>query len=650
MRSGQVLIVALVGSVLCASAAAGQDRPAKATWSPDEKHFGTDAFVPDWRRAEELDAKATQRFLERHWPDFRATHDAGNQGGLPEGLTEAERTAGIVVFPVDYIGETLPSRVPTPAERQFKSMALFAAKGESEPFAIAVRALDAPKVVAVETTDLTGSGGTIAKADTANRLCLAWDSDLYKGRGKWAKEMQQVVLLKTPDNQWKFPPNYTMTYWVDVHVPAEAKPGAYTGQIHVKADGKVARTIDVAVEVLPFALKTNNFHAGCFRVTFNIWAAGFVGYYEEMIEMDSRYGYNIAGGFFNKGNEIPFTGAMETLKVDEGHEKFRKFDTTMKLLRKHGMGQVAFWNWGASGNVGQFNNVLKGAGCQPIQTEEGKKGFAHILRALKEAEEKHAWPEFVINPYDEALMDQEAVRHIIQAMPYVHAISPRSRVYMTEWHVGYTRLYQSSGRTLAGKSRPGDHGKEYKALAASGEREPLLNFHVIGANVYDPESRAIQDRFGGECWNYKGINRVSPQARYAQGFGSYVMKNEASLLWANYSGNFDEPSWTMHYVMPDERASRYNTRGPVLASVRAAIGREGIDDRKYIETLKFHARTRKSVEDLKFLDEELPRRCVAMADLKDVGGIDNTQERVTNASVFQKLRTEVKDRILRLLK
>ena len=201
-----------------------------------------------------------------------------------------------------------------------------------------------------------------------------------------------------------------------------------------------------------------------------------------------------------------------------------------------------------------------------------------------------------------------------------------------------------------GEPRPGDRGREYRAVATLGEKEPLFNFHVIGANVYDTESRALQDRFGGEYWNYKGIGRVNPQARYAQGYGSYVMRGECSLLWANYSGSFDIKSWTMHYVMADDVKSRRMTRGPVLASVRAAIGREGIDDRKYIETLKYHARTKKSAADLKYLRDELPARCAAMAKLKDVGGIDNTAEKITDASAFQKLRIEIRDRILKLLK
>ena len=71
-----------------------------------------------------------------------------------------------------------------------------------------------------------------------------------------------------------------------------------------------------------------------------------------------------------------------------------------------------------------------------------------MCRAIKEAERRYQWPELVINPFDEALMDQDATRSVIEAMSFVHVASPDTRIYMTEWREHYTRLYQSSGRTL----------------------------------------------------------------------------------------------------------------------------------------------------------------------------------------------------------
>jgi len=363
-----------------------------------------------------------------------------------------------------------------------------------------------------------------------------------------------------------------------------------------------------------------------------------------MIEIDSRYGFNLAGGFFNKGAEIPFRRTSDGgLEVDAGHEKFRTFNATMSALKKHGMGQVAFWNWGASGTLAQFNNVLAAAGVPPIGTEEGKKGFAQVCKAIKQAERKLGWPEFVINPVDEALMDQDATRELIRAVPHVQALSPETRLYMTEWHEGYTRLYQSSGSTLRGRRRPADN-----APVAGGEK-PRLNFQVIGANTLSQNGRCLQEQLGGEYWVYTTLTKVGPHGRFAYGFMPYIVKAEACLMWATWKGDLTGQGWTLHYLMPDEPKGNSGTRGPALASVRAVLAREGIDDRKYIETLKYHARTRKSEQDLRYLDE-LPARCRSLADdLKNIGGGDNTEAKVSDDDGIQKLRVEVKDRILKLI-
>jgi hypothetical protein len=636
MRTLCSIILALISLNLCAA-----EQPV----SPDQRFFGTDAYVPDWRAGDAADAKGSERFLKDYWPKYRGNYDAGGKAAALE-LSAEQKASGAVVFTLPYTTALLPDYLPKPEDLKVAAVSLFAAKGESEPFFLAVRTLDAAKEISIEVTDLSSGAATIAKQEITNRLCLPYVRKESTGRGKPPRDaMHPMVLLKTPENKWTFPPHYTLGYIVDVHVPADAAPGIYKGKVSVKAGGAVIKELPLEVEVLPFSLKTNNFHAGGFCVTHNIWAGGFTGYYPEMMEIDARYGFNFPGGFFNKGAEIPFKkGSDGSLEVDETHEKFKKFSTTMAELKKYGMGQIAFWNWGASGDVEQFNNVLKAAGVGPIKTDEGKKGFAQICKAIKQAEKKYGWPEFIIGPFDEALDDQASAREVIKAMPLVHAASPESRIYMTEWHEGFTRLYQSSGSTLTGKGRPKDN-----APAAKGEA-PILNFHVIGANTLSQAGSKLQCELGGEFWHYTTITKVGPAARFTYGFMAYIVKAEACLTWATWKGTLAGDGWTLHYLMPDDPQSKTNTSGAVIPSVRSTLAREGIDDRKYIETLKYYARTKKSDEDLKFLDE-LPARCKALADdLKNVGGVDNIEAKVSSADGFQKIRIELKDRILKLVK
>lgn len=457
------------------------------------------------------------------------------------------------------------------------------------------------------------------------------------GGGKYRPAFRPMVLLKPPKGVWTFPPNWSMSYLLDVHVPRDQAPGLYKGTVTVKAGGKLVREFGLEIEVLPFKLKTNNFHAGAYGTTCGLWAGGFTGYYPEMIEMDARWGYNLAGAFFNKGQEIPFKKTADGgLEVDPDHPKFKVFNETMALLTRHGMGkgQVAFWCWGSSGSVAQFNNVLAAAGYPAIQTAEGKQGFALVCKAIKEAEKKYGWPEFVINPFDEALKNKAAAADVAAAMPLVQQLSPETRIYMTEWREGYTRTYQTFG-------------------AADGQ--PRLNFHVMGANTLSEAGRALQDSLGGEFWVYMMLQNVDPQGRFAQGFGPYIVRAETSLIWANYFagaplyGLDGSGGWTLHYLMPLNPGDKSSTRGPVIASCRSPLARAGIDDRKYIETLKYYARKNKSADDLKYLDG-LPARCRALAgDLKNIGGIDNVDAKVVNADGFQKIRIELRDRILKLV-
>ncbi len=399
-----VWLAALWGGVLAA-----QD---KASWNPSERYFGTDAFVPDWHRAEDIDAKASQRFVKMYWhqafslgrnghyPALKGDYEQGGVG-TPQGVTAAERSAGAVVWIQPYFQALHFNDLPQPEQRAFRSVSLFAARGESEPIGVGVRTLGMPKTITVEVSDLHGAAHILSRRRMTNRLMLGYHARL--SRQSTATAYRQMVLLKTPGNRWTFPKHYSFAYIVDFHVPIDAAPGIYTGTVTVTADSVPVKAFAVYLDVLPFSLKTNNYHAGAFGCTYDVWAGGFSAYAAGMMELDSRYGFNMCGGFFNKGREIPFRhNADGMLVVDERHAKFATFHRTMRRMARYGMGQMAFWNWGASGNLKQFDRVLQAAGVPSIRTTAGKQEFADMLRAIKMAEKKHGWPELVINPFDEA--------------------------------------------------------------------------------------------------------------------------------------------------------------------------------------------------------------------------------------------------------
>ncbi|MCX8036374.1 MAG: DUF4091 domain-containing protein [Candidatus Sumerlaeia bacterium] len=50
------------------------------------------------------------------------------------------------------------------------------------------------------------------------------------------------------------PANETHAFWVDIHIPADAQPGRYTGEVAVDVEGRPALSVPVEIEVWEFAL------------------------------------------------------------------------------------------------------------------------------------------------------------------------------------------------------------------------------------------------------------------------------------------------------------------------------------------------------------------------------------------------------------
>ena len=606
-------------------------------------HWGRKNFIPNWEVADTADLAASQHFIA-HWaPKLSEVPKIDAPVSAPQGVA-------VTLTPVPHWTGISPFADLNAIDAQRIAPQKFSALGESEAFAFAVRNNGAPARLSVGLENWQLDGRDVDDIPASLRLMLPYRARVNAGKRESPMAVKPMLLLAGPSNTWTFPRAYTMVVVADVHTSTKTSPGVYSASLVVRNNAQIVATHRIQLEVLPFELRVNNFHAGAFGTTYDIWEGGFSGYYPAMIEIDSRYGFNIAGGFFNKGNELPFyRDSKGRLIINRADKRFKKFDRTMRTLRTYGMGDVLFWNWGGSGKYRQFLNVLKGAGIEaPFDTIAGKQEFAALLRAIKDIEKARGWPEIVINPYDEALKDQQATKEIIAAIPYIREQSPQTRLYMTEWRSGYTRHYQSSGHQLHGQGRPRE--LEYRQLIHSGE-PPQSNFAVIGSNILDLKARAIQDKLGGEYWNYTGAWSISATTQFGLGFRAWAARSETVLIWANYKGDLTNEGWTVHHPMPFDANGRKNrnTSGPVLAGVQAYAVREGIDDRKYIETLRFHAWRTGSTEDWRYLNTLSKRALSLVKNRRQIGGLDNTPGRLTDSANLTALRSEVKDRIMKLI-
>ncbi len=131
-------------------------------------------------------------------------------------------------------------------ERQAR---LSAAPGEYEPFSFLLRPKENLEQVFISASDLKGPAGAIPAATVK---VTSVEGFLGAGRD----------VLTPVGNPWNMAANAAEYFWVTVHVPADAKAGAYAGEVAVTAGGKAVGQIAVSLDVLPIQLEDPPFALG----------------------------------------------------------------------------------------------------------------------------------------------------------------------------------------------------------------------------------------------------------------------------------------------------------------------------------------------------------------------------------------------------
>lgn len=164
--------------------------------------------------------------------------------------TAEEKASGLVVFARDPFSPVDPHAVPAVAERT-RVLQTFAARGEYEPLAVGLYALEDLSQVRVTLSELRATAGAVipsANVDlrvvrsvrvVANAAQKTYRNEpfLLEKRGLFPLSKQTATLL-----------------WLTVKVPETATAGLYGGTLTVQAAGHAGVTLDFRVEVWPFVL------------------------------------------------------------------------------------------------------------------------------------------------------------------------------------------------------------------------------------------------------------------------------------------------------------------------------------------------------------------------------------------------------------
>lgn len=348
-------------------------------------------------------------------------------------------------------------------------------------------------------------------------------------------------------------------------------------------------------------------------------------------------------------------------------EAFQQFDAGMQRLRKYGFtGPLTWFSAGSTSPPWEQRIIAQRFGPRyrtqnwqwlPEVTAENSNHLwylanAAVAKSFSEAPQKYGWPEVVWCPQDESLdakgqSGRRVANMIGEMMPYIKNFAPHARMYAVVWH---TKEDNWKGMWQAGVLQ-----KFATTTNAQGEQKPSLRygpFHVICTNCPNDLDREVTWAAGGEYWLYDLITSTAKPFLYNRfAFGFHGARHYGAVFYSyadssrpqNLSPNTDvaRSSWltgaeTLNYYLTKEPGS--SRIDYALASHAMLACREGILDRKYVETLRILAYEYHDAESLKFL-HNLPAR-IQELELSDMSG---------DVRIFDDLRYDIAMRITALV-
>ena len=208
--------------------------------------------IPEAPKTEREEAKAAA-------PTERVKRDRG--AADLRGPTAAERRRGYVLFQLPFGDPVYPDTRPGEGDA-LEALATFAAPGEYEPLTFCVWPLRDLKDVTVTVSPLrSGTGATLPPE--AVTVSLVKYIEKRKAKGLYAVVPRTLL----PGGKADLCRDVCKRYWLTLRAPETQAPGEYRGTVTLKAQGAPATRVPVRFRVLPFKLDAPGIAYGMYYYT-----------------------------------------------------------------------------------------------------------------------------------------------------------------------------------------------------------------------------------------------------------------------------------------------------------------------------------------------------------------------------------------------
>lgn len=523
-------------------------------------------------------------------------------------VSDADRRRGFIPFVRNCTQDVHPAAAPTDAERKALLLQTYATPGEYEPLQVAVHALRNETVTAA-VSDLTGPGTLRAGRDVTVRYVEAVATRAGGGSSASGWRVQPVWLRTNCPVPVKA--GNSQAWYVTIHVPADAKSGDYAGTLTLSGSGGGSVRLPLRLKVLPFRLDKAD------HVARGGYISGVIS--RDFVENLRAHGCNATSMWPQGGLAPKLEGGKCVAHVSPQMNEY------LKTLKQSGFVKMVYFG-GGDNRYGNPGNVVARTRAK-VGTPEFEKYYGQWWVDIRRLEKANDWPEMICCPFDEPVKTPAKVRNYLICYEAVKAVTPATKVFC----VFMNRPW--SARRLGRKS---DIWSCNGAFATNAAEKRKLAGEGVHKLLYPYTMATARTRPG--------------TVRWSTGFGPWKYSADGIYFWA-YLWHSVDPFNDLDHGYSDWTPTARDIDGRIYDCVGWEGWREGIDDRRYVETAIRIAK-QKNRKDVLAEIEQLRQSVVKAAEADHslrTKGLDGFFMKIDNTSLLDVYRARVVALIMEML-
>ena len=450
-------------------------------------------------------------------------------------VSAEDRARGFVPFAPNWMRNIYPNSVPRTRELN-RAVSCFVCSGEYEPMAVAVRALKDLNALSCAASDLRGPGRIPASAIDV-RVVHCWPQRLGSS---WSTEWRVMPELLEHKPSVDVSKNTAKEFWLTLHTPEHAKPGVYRGFVTLRAQNAVSARIPMRVEVLPFTLRKNERPVGM--------------YWRDKRVADTPMRDKQVRDMIEHGMTTLTMGAVfPDIRNVDGKLVLDTADLLKFLQALKRMGIEGPIPYHSSGLMGKLKRAFRGK----TQAEYDAL-YVEAIRQLEAVSSRPDTPKLLYYPVDEISGSDVRGKKAHDECALIAKV-PGATSYITV--------------------------NNYKGGEKWGDTFDIW----CGNIVYTREQEHKLLARGKRYMRYGSAYLNDPRkARNTCGFGFYRRPAEAMFYW-HYQTYRGDPFNDFDGGCRDHCAAYPGPNGELIPTTDWEGLREGVDDMRYIATLKHYA-------------------------------------------------------------